>query len=394
MEAQATRAPGGWAASAGAAARALVVSRLLVFVAGVVGALALKPWSGREADFDPWGLVPDSVLVAPFARWDSVWFLTIATDGYGAEVRRTAFFPLYPLLASLGDRIAGSALAGGILVSLLALLASLVLIHRLAEVELGPAEAGVAVWLLALFPASVFLSALYSESLFLALTLGAALAARTGLWPLAGLLGGMAAATRAVGILVLVLLFGLWLDRHAGSLRRLRDLAWLALVPLGVGVYALWLEQRGFGALSFLEIQSFWGREQAWPWEGVAQGLSAGADGLGTLLSTGAAPLAAHNLMLACWLVLGVVGVAGALRVLPWAYGLYMALILLAALSSPVDWQPLLSLPRVMLVCFPLFLWLAFVLAPGRIPRMASYAASALALACWAALFSAWTWLA
>ncbi|MFM8762582.1 MAG: mannosyltransferase family protein [Solirubrobacterales bacterium] len=394
MEAQATRAPGGWAASAGAAARALVVSRLLVFGAGVAGALALKPWSGREAGFDPLNLVPDSVLAAPFARWDSVWLLTVATDGYGSEARRTAFFPFYPLLASLGDRVAGSALAGGILVSLLALLASLVLVHRLAELELGPREAGVAVWLLALFPASVFLSAVYSESLFLALTLGAALAARTGLWPLAGLLGGMAGATRAVGILVLVLLFGLWLDRHAGSLRRLRDLAWLALVPLGTAAYALWLEQRGFGALSFLEVQSFWGRGQAWPWDGVAQGLTAGADGLGTLVTTGAAPLAAHNLMLACWLLLGVAGVAGALRVLPWAYGLYTALILLAALSSPVDWQPLLSLPRVMLVCFPLFLWLAFVLAPGRIPRMASYAASALALACWSALFSAWTWLA
>ncbi|MFM9140402.1 MAG: hypothetical protein ACKOTH_07720, partial [Solirubrobacterales bacterium] len=204
----------------------------------------------------------------------------------------------------------------------------------------------------------------------------------------------MAGATRAVGILVLVLLFGLWLDRRAGSLRRLRDLAWLALVPLGTAAYALWLEQRGFGAFSFLEVQSFWGRGQAWPWDGVAQGLTAGADGLGTLVTTGAAPLAAHNLMLACWLLLGVAGVAGALRVLPWAYGLYTALILLAALSSPVDWQPLLSLPRVMLVCFPLFLWLAFVLAPGRIPRMASYAASALALACWSALFSAWTWLA
>ncbi|MBU6338000.1 MAG: glycosyltransferase family 39 protein [Acidobacteria bacterium] len=394
MEAQATRASGGWAAAARAAAQALVASRLLVFAAGAAGAAALRPWSGRELDFDPWGLVPDSVLVGPLARWDSVWVLSVATDGYGYEARRTAFFPLYPLLTGLGGDLLGSPLAAGVLVSLVALLVSLMLVHRLAEIELGPREAGVAVWLLALFPASVYLSAVYSESLFLALTLGAALAARTGIWPLAGALGGLAAATRSVGILVLVLLVGLWLDRRAGSRRRAADLAWLALVPLGLVAYALWLEQRGFGAFSFLEVQATWGRVTAGPWSGVADGLVAGGQGLGTLVTTGAAPLAAHNLMLACWLLLGVAGVAGALRVLPWAYGLYMALILLAALSSPVDWQPLLSLPRVMLVCFPLFLWLASALAPGRIPRMATYAVSALALATWAALFSAWTWLA
>ena len=394
MEAQATRASGGWATAAGAASRALVASRLLVLAAGVAGAAALRPWSGRELDFDPWGLVPDSVLVAPFARWDSVWLLSVATDGYGYEARRTAFFPLYPLLTGLAGDLVGSPLAAGILVSLVALLVSLMLIHRLAELELGPREAAAAVWLLALFPASVYLSAVYSESLFLALTLGAVLAARTGLWPLAGALGGLATATRSVGILLLVLLFGLWLDRRAGSRRRLADLPWLALVPLGLLAYALWLEHAGFGAFSFLEVQASWGRATAWPWTGIADGVVAGSEGLGTLVTSGAAPLAAHNLMLLCWLLLGVAGVAGALRVLPWAYGLYMGLILLAALSSPVDWQPLLSLPRVMVVCFPLFLWLASVLAPGRITRMATYAASAVALAAWAALFSAWTWLA
>lgn len=366
----------------------------MVFVAGVAGAAALRPWSGRELEFDPLGLVPDSLLAAPFARWDSVWLLSVASNGYDFEARRTAFFPLYPMVTGAIGWVIGSPLAAGLLVSLVALLVSLMLIHRLAEVELGPREASVAVWLLALFPASVYLSAVYSESLFLALTLGAALAARTGAWPLAGVLGALAGATRSVGILVLVLLVGLWLDRRAGSRRRLRDLAWLGLVPLGVAAYALWLERQGFGAFSFLDVQASWGRVQAWPWNGVADGARSAADGLGTLLGGAADPLAAHNLMLFCWLLLGAAGVAGALAVLPWAYGLYMALILLAAVSSPVAWQPLLSLPRVMLVCFPLVLWLAWTLAPGRITRMASYAASTIALATWAALFAAWTWVA
>ena len=165
-------------------------------------------------------------------------------------------------------------------------------------------------------------------------------------------------------------------------------------MPAGLLAYALWLEGSGFGALSFLDVQATWGRAQAGPWAGIVDGVQAGGAGLGTLASGTFAPLAAHNLMLLCWLVLGVAGVAGALRVLPWAYGLYMALVLLAAVSSPVPWQPLLSLPRVMLVCFPLFLWLASVFAGARITRMATYAISAVALAAWAALFAGWTWVA
>ena len=62
---------------------------------------------GRAPDtakFDPRATPSPSaasanLLVAPAARWDSVWYLSIAHDGYG-DAARTAFFPLYPLLAA------------------------------------------------------------------------------------------------------------------------------------------------------------------------------------------------------------------------------------------------------------------------------------------------------
>ncbi len=80
-----------------------------MLAAGVGGVLVFG-LSGREGDFDPAGLTSPfgatgDVLVAPFARWDSVWFLAIAADGYG-DGAREAFFPLYPLLV----RIAGAPL--------------------------------------------------------------------------------------------------------------------------------------------------------------------------------------------------------------------------------------------------------------------------------------------
>jgi hypothetical protein len=384
-----------WRPAVAEAWRALVVSRLIVVACAVAGSLALRPWSGRAAAFDPLRLIPADglagALAAPFARWDAVWLLTIARDGYGDEPQRTAFFPLHPLLLAAGGRLTGSALVAGVVLSLACLFIALVLLHRLAEIELGPEAARTATWALALFPASVYLSAVYAESLFLALSLGAVLAARTDRWWLAGVLGALAAATRSVGVLLLVALVLLWAARPP---RRPRSLAWLALVPVGPAAYAAFLAGRGSGALAFLDAQEWWERSAAGPWTGAARGVAEGWAGLGALVPGSGDPLGAHQAMLLAFLLLGLAGVVGCLRRLTPAYGAYLAAGIVAALSSPAAWQPLLSLPRFLVVLFPLFLWLGAAFGPRPAARRALLGASALALAAWSALFGAWTWLA
>ena len=76
-----------------------------MFCAGVLAVLAFGPAPGWQG-FDPARLTSPfgyfgNLLVAPFARWDSVWYLAIAQGGYGHQVANTAFFPLYPLIASV-----------------------------------------------------------------------------------------------------------------------------------------------------------------------------------------------------------------------------------------------------------------------------------------------------
>lgn len=76
--------------------RALWVSRLLVWAAAIAAVL-LFGLSDRAADFDPAGVTTPygptgDVLAAPLGRWDSVWFMAIASDGYGGGARE-AFFP-------------------------------------------------------------------------------------------------------------------------------------------------------------------------------------------------------------------------------------------------------------------------------------------------------------
>lgn len=363
--------------------------------------------SDRADDFDPTGLTSGfgsfgDVLVAPAARWDTTWFLQIANDGY-VDTTHAAFFPLYPFLARAAGLVFGSALVGGVLVSFACGVAALAVLHRLTALELGAEAARAGVWLLACFPAAFFLSAVYSESLFLALSLGSVYAARTGRWGWAGALGGLAAMTRSAGVVLLVALAVLWWQQ---SERRPRDLLPLALVPAGLAAYCVGLALAGLDWMAPFDAQEQWFRHFAGPFVGVWDGAVAAWDGARQLLSGSRVPVyfeqagghpyvnAAHNLELFATLVAIVPMVAGALRRLPPAYGLYALAALALPLSYPVEPQPLMSLPRFALVLFPLFMWLGWWTARGR-ARLPVLAALFLALQAFAAArFATWHWVA
>jgi mannosyltransferase PIG-V len=392
------------------ATAAFLSSRLLVYAVALFASLRLgADGSANAAKFDdeslthPLGGFGD-ILFSPLARWDSVWYLGIAHDGYdgGAD---TAFFPLYPLLVRalvLPHPSEAALLVSAYVVSLACFAAALWLLQRLVELELGRPVAIATVWLLALFPASLFFGAPYSESLFLLVSVGAFYAARRGRWAWAGGLALAAAATRSAGIVLLVPLVVLWLDSKP---RRGGDLAWLALAPLGLGAYALHLGIAHGDALAFIDAQKEWFREFAGPFVGVWDGTTAAWDGLRQLVSGSRETVyfepaagdpfrvAAINLLLFSFLVFAVVAVVGAFRRLPLAYGAYALAALALPLSYPVDPQPLMSLPRFLAVLFPLFIWLA-VVSEERGWTMQVASASAVGLGLFTAQFAAWEWIA
>jgi len=411
------------AAGLRAAWRATWSSRVIVVVAALTG-LALLGEAPGWGDYDPARLTQPfggvaNVLVAPFARWDSVWFLAIARDGYAADGTRAAFFPLYPAAAALAGAPFGSALLGGLAVSWASLLAGLAAVHRLAARDLGERYAAPAVMAIAWFPSSLFLSAVYSESLFLALSAGAFLAARRGAWAWAGTLGALCAATRSTGVLLVVpiallVLYGprddrpgerrppgapWWRPCHAPG----RELAWAGLVPLGLGAYLGYLALSGLDPLEPFRAQQAWLREVSVPLAGVWEGIHSGWDGVvrlaggGPLIwrAGGGSPLqdAALNVVLAAFLLVALAGAGGVFRRLPAAYGAWASLSLAVPLSAPVAVQPLMSLPRFMAVCFPLQLALAAWAVDRGVARRA-LVASGIGLACLSAVWGTWTFLA
>jgi hypothetical protein len=399
-------------------------TRAAVLVVAVFAALSFGPAGGGLAErnaekFDEPELTRSLAepLLSPLARWDAAWYLRIAESGYGGSDVRAAFFPLYPLLVRAVASPVGASpsalLVAAYAVALAAFLGALVLLHRLVSLELGRPLAQPALLLLAVFPAAVFFGAPYSESLFLLLAVGAFYAARTGRWAWAGAAAAGAAATRSAGVLLLLPLVMLWWGSgrgvpplrggHAAS-RRLRDAAWFLLGPLGLAAYAAFLGLAEGDAWRFLDVQDAWSRELTVPLAGAWDGLGAAVDGARQLLSgqrkvvyfeeAAGDPyrIAAINLMLLGSLVFALVACAGCLRRLPKAYGVWVAASLVLPLTFPVKPQPLMSLPRFLVVLFPIFMWLALWSEERRATARVA-AVSALGLGLFTAQFASWHWI-
>jgi hypothetical protein len=84
----------------------------------------------------------------------------------------------------------------------------------------------------------------------------------------------------------------------------------------------------------------------------------------------------------------------GVIRVLPLAYGAYVLAALAVPLSYPASPEPLMSLPRYLVVLFPLSIWLASWLAARPRARLPVLAASAVLMAIFVAEFATWHWVA
>ena len=361
----------------------------------------------RAARWDDPTLTHDLGAVTDvWARWDSVWFLRIAEHGYNAASgAASAFYPVYPLtVAGLGRVFFGHYVLAGILISLVAAFGSFLLLYQLTEERLGADGARRAVLYLAFFPFALFLQAVYSESLYLLLTLAAfALAERRRFLP-AGLAAGLALLTRPTGIALLPALALLaWRERD-----RLRALGSLAIAPLLFCAYPLYLWQADGDPWAFVRAQRLWSRHlsPAGPFGGIWDGLRAGWAGVEQLASgshthvywtavqdTDPIRAATINLENLAFLVLFVVLTVIAWRRFGSPYGLFAALSLAIPLCVPSHRWPLLSMPRFGLTIFPLFLALAVV---GRRPRVhtAIVAISSLLLGIAIVQWALWQWVA
>jgi hypothetical protein len=286
--------------------------------------------------------------------------------------------------AAFGLDSGAALLLGAYAVSAAALVVALVLLGRLVELELGARFERPVLMLVALWPASFFFSAPYSESLFLALSVGVFYAARTDRIPLAAGLCALATAARPTGVLLVLPLA--WMAWKAGKLR------WLAVAPLGAVAFSAGLGLNGLRPFGWFDVEREWGHVFKGPAAGIWDATVSGVRGLGQLF--GSTPVdrvvAAENAIYLVFLVLALIALVGVFRRLPPAYGIYTLASLVAAVSAPLEWQPLMSFGRLLAVVFPIPMWVALVLYERPAARGAVLAASSALLVCATGLFATW----
>ena len=358
-------------------------------------------------------------LLNPWAHWDSVWYIRIASRGYVPFRDSAAFFPLYPILVRAGaSLLGGSYELAGIAISVACFMALCAMLYKLVAREFDHRIALATIAFLSLFPTSFFFQAVYTESLLLLLVVLCFFFARRPYWPLAGLAGGLAVLTHISGLVLLLPMALLYARERRWRLRAVRpDAASLLLVPAGLLPWMAYLHTTFGNALLFRRAQAHWGRTFAWPWTTVGRGVLAvyydirglpqlqvlqhHSERLADLYAArhliDPAPneaLTIGNALALAALLLALVVIALAWRRLPPAYTAFAAALVALPLFGPTFLRPLMSMPRFILAAFPLFI--AFAVLTDRRPvlRGVLLALFAAGLVLLTLRFAAFRWVA
>jgi hypothetical protein len=310
-------------------------------------------------------------LIAIWERWDAVYFVRIAGAGYSALDGTTTFHPLFPWLARPLTLIGVAPVVTLLLVSSAATLALYQALERLASLDQDRTRARTATLLFAFWPASYVLYLPYTESLCLLFAVLCLLYARLGRWWVAGVAGALAALTRQQGLFLLAPLAWELLASEGYSFKKAlaRWRSWLSfsLIP---SAYLGWVLYRilavdhvkpDFSSLNNLISSTLLSPAShilvkdhsfIWPWKAAY------------LAMERALSLSYFN----PWIDLGLGFLFLLLIVLAWrdlraSYRVWVVLIAVVSFSFHTGMTPTggayLSLPRHLLLAFPVFIGLA-----------------------------------
>lgn len=285
-------------------------------------------------------------LVDLRVHWDSFWYLKIAQNGYEyvpGKLSSITFFPLFPLLIWLISCIPliTPALAGWI-ISTTALGIGLVFLYKLVKrfhPDIDPLEP---IILLLIFPTAFFLNSVYTESLFLALSIIFFYYLLQRKFVMAAIFVSLASLCKLNGLFLFAPFIFEYLKTY--GLKRFFNVNLLsfAVAPLGILIFSVYQYIQFGEPLAFFRAQMEWGRNFTLNMDHFQLDTPASFTNLSTDL-----------LFLALSLTAGIL----LLRYSKASYGVYVLFTTLAAISTGT----LMSISRFTLILFPIFILAAFV---------------------------------
>lgn len=236
--------------------------RFSILLIAIVAMFFVSPRTGFT-DLTPTPSVAN--LSVMWSNFDGLHYLDLAKYGYGYQHKTDmdyAFFPLYPLAIRYLN-IFGSYLASGLIWSHVFFAIALYFLYKLIRIDESEKIARSSLLLLLIFPASFFFGSIYTESLFLLLTVLSFYFARKKNFLFAGIFAALASATRITGVFIWPsLVYEFWLT-HGKNLKNFisKQALTLLIPPLGILAFIRFQAIRASDPFFFINIQSnFTGR--------------------------------------------------------------------------------------------------------------------------------------
>ncbi len=164
--------------------------------------------------------------------------------------------PLYPLIISFFSKLFFFIPPPwvGLILSYIFFISSFIYLIKLFSLDFTKKQTYNALLFLLVFPTSFFFWTVYSESLFLLLTVSAIYFARNKNWKLAAFCGFLASLTRIVGFLIIIPLLFEYYSHYKKKL--IADVYYLFCIPLGTALYAAYNYFRWGNPLLFIQAHS------------------------------------------------------------------------------------------------------------------------------------------
>lgn len=186
-------------------------------------------------------------------------YINIAKHWYsttGEHQNDIVFFPLFPVLLKVFQVVLRDYILAGCVVSILCLIVGNIYLYLLLNEEYDETRAWEGVMLLNVFPVSFFFVGVFTESVFIMLSVMCLYYIRKKKWIVVGVVGMLAALSRSQGIALLVpALYELCITMKEPKQRKWSGAA-VSLIPLGTGIYFL-MNQVIYGSWNkFMEYQA------------------------------------------------------------------------------------------------------------------------------------------
>ena len=391
---------------------------LAVFLVWRIGLCVISATADSFLVYQPSFPYADGILdtyelprrIYSWGNFDGVHYITIIEKGYLSTGLIQAFFPLYPLLTNILNFFVNNALVAGLLVSNSAFVAFLFVWYSYISQELSKKIAQLSTALILIFPTSFYFGSLYTESLFMLLVITSFWATRKKKYWLVALTIFLASATRVTGILLLpaVLLEIIWpklqLTTQPVSIQKLKQelvagfatvskyvvpIATVSLGSLGLLAYMAYLYKYFSDPLYFFHVQSEFGggvrQENLISYPQVVYRY------IRILFTTNPVDLKYFS-----YVQDFVVSIVGLLVLLYSATKTRLSYVVFSLLAFivPTLTGTFSSMPRYILVCFPLFIVLALWAEQSKVFKYSWFIISGILLVLNTVLFIQGYWVA